>query len=83
MPLAAWSDTITFSVSTQTDKRNLGQKTMMQEIKDIADKRRLEDTAIHLASTNFSAKLTPDLTYNCREKCASLPLHELQHVSHV
>lgn len=50
------------------DKKTLGQKTMMQEIKDIAERRRLEDQNIYLATTNFTSRLTPDLVFDDRHE---------------
>ncbi len=47
----------------QTDKRNLAQKAMLQDIKDVAEKRRAEDHNVYLSTTSFAARLTPDLTF--------------------
>lgn len=57
------------------DKRNLGQKSMMQEIKDIAERRRGDDQTVYLASTNFGARLTPDLVFDDRHKYFLLLTH--------
>ena len=64
------------------DKRNLGQKTMMQEIKDVAERRRSEDQTIYLSTTNFATRLTPDLIFDDRHEWA-LCLGLLQHTSHL
>lgn len=63
----------------QTDKKNLGAKAMMQEIKDIVEKRRQADASLAAVSSSapFVSRLSPDLTYNYRDRCAdlkSLPL---------
>lgn len=52
----------------QMDKRNLGQKTMMQEIKDVAERRRSDDQNIYLSTTNFATRLTPDLVFDDRHE---------------
>lgn len=50
------------------DKRNLGQKTMMQEIKDVAERQRTEDHNVYLSTTNFATRLKPDLVFDDRHK---------------
>jgi hypothetical protein len=51
-------------VVVQTDKRNLAQKAMLQDIKDVAEKRRADDHNVYLSTTNFAARLMPDLTFH-------------------
>ena len=53
---------------TQVDKKTLGQKTMLQEVKDLAEKRRNEDQTIHLPTNNFASRLTPDITFDDRHE---------------
>ncbi len=50
----------------QTEKKNLGAKTMLQEIKEVVEKRRSEDQAINLISrpTDLQSRLVPDLTFD-------------------
>ena len=50
----------------QTDKRNLGQKVMLQEIKDVAEKRKTEDDNVHLSAVSRGLRSAPDLTFNFR-----------------
>ena len=50
----------------QTDKRNLGQKVMLQEIKDVAEKRKTEDDNVQLSAVSRGLRLAPDLTFNFR-----------------
>ena len=59
----------------QTDKKTLNTKVMMQEIKEIREKRRsAEDTAKAISvQTPFVFPLNPDLTFNCQDKCAPTP----------
>ncbi len=54
----------------QTDKKTLNTKVMMQEIKEIREKRRsAEDTAKAISvQTPFVFPLNPDLTFNCQDK---------------
>lgn len=55
-------------VLLQTDKRNLGQKTMLQEIKDAAEKRRTDDKITSFPQVPLAARLTPELTYGHKDK---------------
>lgn len=50
----------------QTEKKNLSAKTMLQEIKEVVEKRRSEDQAINLISrpTDLQSRLVPDLTFD-------------------
>jgi DNA-binding NarL/FixJ family response regulator len=59
----------------QTDKKNLGAKAMMQEIKDIVEKRRQADTSLAAVSSAapFAARLSPDLTYKYLDRSHHTP----------
>lgn len=43
---------------------------MLQEIKETLEKRRGEETSLVLPATKFATRLVPELTYNCKDKCA-------------
>ena len=58
----------------QTDKRNLAQKAMLQDIKDVAEKRRAEDHRVYLPTTSFHERLTPDLTFQNNHRYPTLPM---------
>lgn len=49
----------------QTDKKSLGAKSMLADIRDIADKRRNQDDGLLAvsAAADFSSRLHADLTY--------------------
>jgi len=57
----------------QTDKRNLAQKAMLQDIKDVAEKRRADDHNVYLSTTSFAARLTPDLTFQDNHRSPPRP----------
>ncbi len=58
-------------ILTQTDKKYLGAKAMVQEIKDIVERRRAADSSLSAVSSSapFASRLTPDLTYNYKDRC--------------
>ena len=59
----------------QTDKKYLGQKTMVQEIREIVERRRAADSSLSAVSSSapFASRLTPDLTFNYKDRCAPGP----------
>lgn len=61
----------------QTDKKYLGAKAMLQEIKDIVEKRRSGDNSHTAVSSSapFASRLNPDLTYNYRDRHAPCSLN--------
>lgn len=54
----------------QTDKKTLNTKGMVQEMKDIREKRRSAEATAKAVSvqTPFVFPLNPDLTFNCQDK---------------
>ncbi|KAK9905961.1 hypothetical protein WJX75_009654 [Coccomyxa subellipsoidea] len=54
----------------QTDKKYLGQKTMVQEIREIVERRRAADSSLSAVSSSapFASRLTPDLTFNYKDR---------------
>ena len=48
----------------QTDKRSLGAKGMLSDIRELVEKRRLADSGLAAvsAAADFSARLHPDIT---------------------
>jgi hypothetical protein len=60
---------------TQTDKKTLNTKVMMQEIKDIRETRRSAEATAKAVSvqTPFVFPLNPDLTFNCQDECGCSP----------
>ncbi len=65
----------------QTDKKYLGAKAMLQEIKDLVERRRAADSSLSAVSSSapFATRLHPDLVYNYRDRsgpaaCCCLPL---------
>ena len=55
----------------QTDKKTLNTKVMMQEMKEIREKRRSAETTAKAVSvqTPFVFPLNPDITLNCQDEC--------------
>lgn len=58
----------------QTDKKTLNTKVMMQEMKEIREKRRSAETTAKVVSvqTPFVFPLNPDITLNCQDECGCL-----------
>ena len=56
---------------TQTDKKTLGAKTMMQEIKDVFERRNREEAALHNISavSHFTSRLQPHLSFPVPHQC--------------
>ncbi|KAK9814633.1 hypothetical protein WJX72_009077 [[Myrmecia] bisecta] len=53
----------------QTDKRNLGHKSMLGEIKDLVERRRAEAAGLHALTTlAHAARLAPDLTFDYKDR---------------
>lgn len=54
----------------QTDKKSLGAKSMLNDIREIADKRRNEDDGLLAvsAAADFSSRLHADLTYDFKDR---------------
>ena len=59
----------------QTDKKTLNTKVMMQEMKEIREKRRSAETTAKAVSvqTPFVFPLNPDITFNCQDEWGCLP----------
>ena len=58
------------AVCAQTDKKTLNTKVMMQEMKEIREKRRSAEATAKAVSvqTPFVFPLNPDITFNCRDE---------------
>ncbi|CAL8471863.1 g11405 [Coccomyxa elongata] len=54
----------------QTDKKYLGAKAMLQEIKDLVERRRAADNSLSAVSSSapFATRLHPDLVYKYRDR---------------
>ena len=59
-------------VHVQTDKKTLNTKIMMQEMKEMREKRRTTEATVKAVSveTPFVFQLNPDLSFNCQDECA-------------
>ena len=58
----------------QTDKKNLGAKAMLAEIKDVVEKRRAAEASALSALSSaapFGSRLHPDLVFDYRDRCAA------------
>ena len=79
MQLLLWldlisQDALTVAAVRQTDKKSLGAKAMVAEIKEAAEKQKssVEEKSILAvsASTPFASRLAPHLTFAYRDRCA-------------
>ena len=64
----------------QTDKKNLGAKAMLSQIKEVVESRRNNEDAQTLLSTNAAAapytqRLLPDLVYDYKDRYARSDYH--------
>ena len=71
---AALTDLLTTPLRAQTDKKNLGAKAMLAEIKEIGEKRRAGEAAslavVFSSSAPFGSRLHADLTFNYSDRRA-------------